>query len=679
MKTFLKTIAATSIVIAFAKPTTLFAQNIFPTPTGNVGIGTVTPADLLEVSGGDIHISTSTRAYRLGGNNFLWHGGNAKNLFAGVNVGNATLSGEGNILVGSATASTLTSGDYNTIMGLTSGNNLTTGNYNSFYGESSGHENTSGSENTFVGDKAGYSNATGSALVAFGTYAGYSNTVSDNTFMGYEAGRNTTTGTENTFIGFNAGKGNATGNYNTVTGYQAGGLGGVSYNHNTIYGTRAGKDNTTGGINTFIGYSAGASNTTGGYSVAVGALAGSNSTTGRNMTCVGYLSGQNTTTAYYNTFMGYHAGRYNTTGGYNTAIGTHAGGQTSTGTLNTFLGMSSGYANTSGTGNTAIGHEAGNSYATGTYNTFLGYQADANGNYSNAAAIGRGAIAIASNTMSFGNASITNYYNTTGLWTISDGRFKFNVNENVSGLDFIERLRPVTYQMNTQALDEFVREDMPQPIDTGQGAQASQIDFGPSTAMIHAGFIAQEVEEAAIQSGFISSIVSTPTHDNSPYAVSYAQIVVPLVKAVQEQQDSIENLAQRMGQLEDALTQMQDALLQCCGSSNAQYKIEGENNLHRVPSITVELSSSEAPVLYQNRPNPFTDGTVIAYYLPKGTHAAMLVFHGQSGQTLLEIPLTDRGHASISLQTDRLTAGIYTYSLVADGLTVETKRMVKGK
>lgn len=79
-----------------------------------------------------------------------------------------------------------------------------------------------------------------------------------------------------------------------------------------------------------------------------------------------------------------------------------------------------------------------------------------------------------------------------------------------------------------------------------------------------------------------------------------------------------------------------------------------------------------------DRPNPLTDGTVIAYYLPSHVKAAVMVFHDQSGQTLREVTLTDRGHASITLQAERLAAGVYTYSLVADGRTVETRRMVKG-
>jgi len=34
--------------------------------------------------------------------------------------------------------------------------------------------------------------------------------------------------------------------------------------------------------------------------------------------------------------------------------------------------------------------------------------------------------------------------------TVSDGRFKYNIHEDVKGLDFIMQLRPVTYQFDTK-------------------------------------------------------------------------------------------------------------------------------------------------------------------------------------------------------------------------------------
>lgn len=53
------------------------------------------------------------------------------------------------------------------------------------------------------------------------------------------------------------------------------------------------------------------------------------------------------------------------------------------------------------------------------------------------------------------------------------------------------------------------------------------------------GFIAQEVEEAAKACGFDFSGVHAPKDNGKLYSLTHAEFVVPLVKAVQEQQVSI--------------------------------------------------------------------------------------------------------------------------------------------
>ena len=58
------------------------------------------------------------------------------------------------------------------------------------------------------------------------------------------------------------------------------------------------------------------------------------------------------------------------------------------------------------------------------------------------------------------------------------------------------------------------------------------------------GFIAQEVEQAAKEVGYDFDGVQLPKNDHDHYTLGYSTFVVPLVKAVQEQQAMIEE--QRM-------------------------------------------------------------------------------------------------------------------------------------
>ena len=70
---------------------------------------------------------------------------------------------------------------------------------------------------------------------------------------------------------------------------------------------------------------------------------------------------------------------------------------------------------------------------------------------------------------------------------------------------------------------------------------------------VYTGFIAQEVEAAALQTGFDFSGVNKPTNDQTPYSLVYSEFVVPLVKSIQEQQEMIEQLMRRVAELEEGI------------------------------------------------------------------------------------------------------------------------------
>ena len=346
-----------------------------------------------------------------------------------------------------------------------------------------------------------------------------------NTFYGYKAGISNTSGTKNTANGYFSLYNNTTAQDNTAIGYYAlyaqsysnGGTAWCSYN--TAVGYCALRYNQPTDINT-----------------------------GVKNTAIGYLALFENTTGSCNTATGTATFRYNTTGHHNTANGAYALMYNTTGSYNTADGYTALYHNTTGYDNTAIGYGAGGIYATDTACTFIGKSADANGNYNNATAIGNGAIVDASNHIRIGNTSVTQIGGQVAWSTLSDGRFKTNVTEDVKGLSFINKLRPVTYQLNTKAADDFMIQNLPDSVKT---AHQLGVNFAPSSSIVHAGFIAQEVEAAALACGFKSTIVNAPANNNTAaYALSYSEIVVPLVKAVQELSKTVEELKARIAVLE---------------------------------------------------------------------------------------------------------------------------------
>jgi hypothetical protein len=220
-----------------------------------------------------------------------------------------------------------------------------------------------------------------------------------------------------------------------------------------------------------------------------------------------------------NTATGHQSLYYNSSGQYNTANGAFASHYNSTGSYNTALGVSALISNTTGTGNTCIGAVA---------NT-------GNNNLTNATAIGYYATVDASNKVRVGNTSVTSIGGQVSWTTFSDGRYKTSIQENISGLDFILRLRPVSYLIDKAGLDKKYQSNIPDSL-----KNIAALSGNNDTR--YTGFIAQEVEAAARQSGFDFSGVDKPTNENALYGLRYSEFVVPLVKAVQEQQTIIESL-----------------------------------------------------------------------------------------------------------------------------------------
>jgi hypothetical protein len=258
--------------------------------------------------------------------------------------------------------------------------------------------------------------------------------------------------------------------------------------------------------------------------------------------------------SFGNVFVGSKTGMLSTTGYGNVFVGDNAGHSTTTGGGNSFFGYFVGSGNTTGTNNCFIGGQAGSSNTIGNNNTAVGDGANVSAmNLSNATAIGSGAIVNASNKIRLGNSSVTVIEGQVAYTFPSDGRFKTNVSENIKGIDFIMRLRPVSYNFQTRKYDDFIRSVDYKPVNSKDLKFASQVDYSESERMIHNGFIAQEVEKAAEETGYKFDGVIKPKNNSEAYGLSYSQFVVPLVKAVQEQQQIIGTQNKKIDQLQQQM------------------------------------------------------------------------------------------------------------------------------
>jgi trimeric autotransporter adhesin len=401
--------------------------------------------------------------------------------------------------------------------------------------------NLSAGEINFVNDNISFgfqsfaANTTGFSTTAIGSKALFSNTTgSGNTALGKEALLENTTGSANTAIGANALNKNTTGGSNIAVGNGTL-FRNITGSENTAVGLVALSQNTNGNQNTAVGSSALNFNTSGSANTAIGERAIVNNTTGGSNTAVGQRSLSVNTIGSGNTALGSLALRSNVNGNNNVAVGLQSLSINSGGSQNTVVGNNALDFNTIGANNTAIGFQAMRNNTTGILNTAIGGRAGVStGNLSNATAIGFDAIVNASNKIRLGNAAVSVIEGQVPFSTPSDGRFKTNVKENVRGLNFIMQLRPVTYFFKTSMYDGFLNKRAKSDL--------FQLNYIESENILHTGFIAQEVEQAANKVGFKFDGLNVPQNENETYSLSYSQFVVPLVKAVQQQQQQIELL-----------------------------------------------------------------------------------------------------------------------------------------
>jgi hypothetical protein len=193
------------------------------------------------------------------------------------------------------------------------------------------------------------------------------------------------------------------------------------------------------------------------------------------------------------------------------------------GSENAFYGAHAGYFSTLGNNNTFIGNFAGQFNSTGSYNTYLGFGADAiSGSISNATAIGYGAIVQANNSVQIGNSAVTTIGGPVSWSTLSDKRMKNHIRPLNAGLDFVLQLKPVTYTYITKG-QEGIR---------------------------YSGLLAQDVEKIIDKMGLEFSGIVKPQNENDHYSIRYAEFVLPLINAVQEQQVIIDALLKRIEALE---------------------------------------------------------------------------------------------------------------------------------
>ena len=220
----------------------------------------------------------------------------------------------------------------------------------------------------------------------------------------------------------------------------------------------------------------------------------------------------------------------------------------------------------------------------------------------------------------------------------SDRKLKSNIREFNYGLNEVLRMAPRFYNYN----GDIVANDG-----------------------IKAGIIAQEfqkiIPEAVVEVDYQKHDANNLVIDEGSYlAVNTDMIRYALVNAVQEQQDMIDDLRKENEELRELITSIADRL---------------ENTDQSSTSATL-TGNEKIASLEQNNPNPFTNQTSISYFVPSNAQSASIAITSATGQILKTVSISDRGQGVLDLKADNLPQGTYQYTLVVDGKTVKTNKMI---
>jgi len=487
--------------------------------------------------------------------------------------------GEGkNVSIGANASFHLDSGQYNTIVGTSAGfgthAETITYSENTAVGYKAMMDMVSGTANVAIGNNALENATTATVNTAVGgeAMAGITtNAVQDAVAIGHSAFKgssSTTTGANGTVaVGHDALKVLTTGASNLAVGFQAG-LTITTTSGNTIVGSGTATAGTIGANNTVVGHDAFNANIDGAAScVVVGksALAAAHTQTGT--IAIGAATLGNCTSGIGNTGVGYEAlalctdGKRNTAIGYQTLHSAMNVGDSNTAVgfkslyavdpdaddegANSALGSLSGSTITSGEANTFLGFATGasgsNDTTTGDGNTFVGSLAGGSGaGVNDEIVLKAGVDALAgggTETIRIGVDSdyITNDFGENATWThSSDKRIKKNIKPLDLGLQFVNDLKPVTF--NKKAPSEY-----PKEFEQYNPKKTKRIN--PDA--VNYGFIAQEVKESMDKAGH-SKFPMWKENKDGMQMLGETALIPTLVKAIQELSAKVTELENKL-------------------------------------------------------------------------------------------------------------------------------------
>lgn len=229
----------------------------------------------------------------------------------------------------------------------------------------------------------------------------------------------------------------------------------------------------------------------------------------------------------------------------------------------------------------------------------------------------------------------TSYYpvSAPSFLTTSDARFKKNVEPLSELYMMLQDINPVSYNLSVSTSGDT----------SIKSVKDSSADKVVGDNRTHFGFIAQEVQKI-----FPNLVVED---EEGMLAIDYTGFIPLLV-------DAYRNLSDKVKEQEEVI----EFLIDRKGPSFMPASVNGPED--------------EKASLKQNKPNPFNTTTVIECTVPRNVGTAFICVYDLQGKQVYRIDIRERGDVVNVIDASYLAPGMYIYSLIADGVEIDSKRMI---
>ncbi len=259
----------------------------------------------------------------------------------------------------------------------------------------------------------------------------------------------------------------------------------------------------------------------------------------------------------------------------------------------------------------------------------------------------------ANNTAYWAGFFVGDVYSSTGVYASSDQNLKQNIKDFPNAMSIIDQLKPKQY--------DFKHEGVYSKMNLPMGN--------------HYGLIAQDVEKilpnlvknskfnmpSNSKDGKRQDSAKTENESMSFKSLNYTEFIPILIKAVQEQQQTINGLQQQIDDLKTMITNL------------AQGK--PVSSVPAAGSASVNNVSISGATLEQNVPNPLSNTTSIRYTIPSISANAQLVINDFNGKMIRQVSLQP-GAGVVNIDASTMSTGAYSYTLVINGKAIATKKMI---